>query len=284
MPLGLEAVLLPDLALKHVGLRVGHGQRRIGAGERRAPAHGQRVVGVEGYQGDQARRVALGYPEPRAEPGAALEFRAGPPDQFRARATRAPPPRECWCRWPEAQMRRRAHGVGKSCATASVQAPRRRSGVARPSHSEIPMSRSGGMITPAFSRIRLPFGPSAARGRPSTTRKHEPRQAEECEQQAAEEHSRGRDMTRVDRGAHDAQLAEERAEGRASGHGEHPGDEYRGRLGRHRWTSPSPRRPFAPRQPAGCCPRSGRARPLSGCCSKRGRRPPTCPRDRGLRR
>ncbi len=168
MALRDEAVLLPDFALEQVRLRMRRRERGIRAGEWRAAPDGERVVGVEGEHGDEARACAFRHAEPRAQARAAIYFARRRGHKFRHRPRGHFRPGEAGGVGQEGKGAGCAHGVGKSCATAADQASRNIAGVKSPSHNDRPSSTSGGTITPAVSTKRLPPIFAAVRGRPST--------------------------------------------------------------------------------------------------------------------
>ena len=182
-PSGFSPCSLPDLPLEQMGLRDGWGERRIAAGERRAPANGERVVGVVGDQGDKPGRAGLRHPEPGAEPGAAVQLRRGAPTSSGAgnsgtSAQGRPVPlarsaKGRACSWRREEFAR----------PRPVQAPPQGGRLSRGrATARSPSGESGGMITPCSSPG------SACRRHPRPTRglsvdhgEHEPGQAEEGE-------------------------------------------------------------------------------------------------------
>ena len=66
MPLGCEAMLLPDFALEQMRLRVGGSQCGIRVGKRLTPPDRERIVGVEGQHGDEAGARIFRHAKPRA--------------------------------------------------------------------------------------------------------------------------------------------------------------------------------------------------------------------------
>ena len=196
-------------------------ERRIAAGERRAAPDGERVVGVEGQHGDEAcarppaRRTRRTGGAPRSNSAAVARTNSA------AGQLRHVRPGDAGGVGQQGKWGGGAHGVGKSWATAAVQASRRSSGWQARAKGTGPAGASGGRITPAVSANRLPFAFVAGARAAVHDRQRPPASARRTPTAGSPETSRWRRRGRSERGAHDQQFAEKRPERRAGRDREH---------------------------------------------------------------
>ena len=228
------------------------GERGIRAGERRAASDGERVVGIEGEHGDEPRARAFRHAEPRAQARAALQFAPPSRAQTPPPATPALPPTGGWWRWPAGQMEWRRSWRWKKLGD------RRRPGVAQHRRGEEAEPQGQHQQHQRRQRSRRRFRRSACRspappvrGRPSTM----PKTTRVSPKNASSRQPRNIAVAAAvpgrERGAHDLQFAEERAERRTGRDREHAGDKDRRRARREHATCrarrPSKREPAARR-------------------------------------
>ncbi len=230
------------------------GERRIASGGRQAAADGQRVVGIEGDHGHETGAGAFRHAKPRAE--AARRGPIRPPSRGRIPppATRAPPPREDWWRWPAGRMEWRRSWRGKELGDGGrpgfAQAP---PGSPSPSHErEAQQAAAAATMTPAVSRTRWSRALAArTRGRPSTMAKTTRVRPKKANSRQPRKMARRQSVSGRERRPQHPQFAEKRAEGRTGRDGKHAGDKDRRRTRRQprpcRARRPSTRAPAARR-------------------------------------